>query len=335
MTTDTSLQAPEIAPLESDARRARWSVMIPTYNCSRLLEDALASVLAQDPGPEMMQIEVVDDASSDDPQSVVSRLGNGRVAFHRQPRNLGVSRNLTDCIRRSRGEIVHILHGDDLVLPGFYAAMDRAFRDQPLVGAAFCRQIFMDSHGRRQGLSALERPTAGLLADAASHLAAEQRIMTPSICVRRSVYERLGGFLESLVCAEDWEMWVRIAASYLVWYEPEPLAMYRMHDDSNTGRHVRNGEDTVYTAQAIEIIARHLPFDSAASIAAVARATYARSALAIAEKAFVNGDTGTAAAQLGGALALSRSPRVLVGAATSVARALARRALRHRRGRRT
>ena len=33
---------------------------------------------------------------------------------------------------------------------------------------------------------------------------------------------------------EDWEMWVRIAAHFPVWYEPEPLALYRVHDSSIT-----------------------------------------------------------------------------------------------------
>ena len=333
MTTQASLQAPEIPAVAPGSARPRWSVMIPTYNCAGMLAETLESVLVQDLGPDLMQIEVVDDASTDDPQSVVRRIGGHRVGFHRQPSNLGVSRNLTDCIRRSRGEVVHILHGDDVVLPGFYSAMDRAFGAHAGLGAAFCRQVFMDAQGRRQGLSPLERASAGLLPDAAAHLATEQRIMTPSICVRRAVYERVGGFLESLACAEDWEMWVRIAASYPVWYEPEPLALYRMHDDSNTGRHVRNAEDTVYTAEAIDVIAQHLPFDRAASIAARARATYARSALAIAEKAFARGDTGTAAAQLGGALSLSRSPRVIAAAAVSVVRAIAARTLRARRGR--
>jgi len=306
--------------------------MIPTYECAHLLEETLLSVLSQDLGADVMQIEVIDDASKDDPRSVVERIGPRRVAFHQQPRNLGATRNLTDCIRRSRGEIIHLLHGDDIVLPGFYTAMDRAFRGEPGLGAAFCRQIFLDARGHRQGLSPLERPTAGLLPDAAPYLASEQRIMTPSICVRRAVYERVGGFLENLVCAEDWEMWVRIAASYPIWYEPEPLAMYRMHDDSNTGRHVRNGEDTRYTAEAIDLIAKYVPFDRAAAVTAQARATYARSALAIAETAFSRGDTGTAAAQLSGALSLSRSPRVLIGAAAAVTRAIAGRALRSRRG---
>lgn len=334
MTSGTPPIGPTIPPVPPGTARPRWSVMIPTYNCAGFVEQALTSVLAQAPGPDTMQIEVVDDNSSDDPQATIARVGGQRVGFHRQPRNLGVSRNLTDCIRHARGEIVHILHGDDAVLPGFYIAMDRAFTAHPDLGAAFCRQIFMDSQGRRHGISPLELGSSGVLPDAAAHLAAEQRIMTPSICVRREAYERLGGFLDSLVCAEDWEMWVRIAASYSIWYESEPLALYRMHDDSNTGRHVRTGEDIVYTAQAIDLIVKHLPPDRAASVAARARRTYAHSALVIAERAFLRGDAVTARAQLRGALTLSRSPSVMIDAGASIARALLRRALgRGREGR--
>jgi len=327
MTDAAVVFAPPIPPIVAGAPQPRWSVMIPTYNCASFLEETLASVLAQDLGPTVMQIEVVDDASGDDPRAVIERMAADRVQFHRQSQNLGVSRNLTDCIRRARGEIVHLLHGDDAVLPGFYAAMDRAFAERGDIGAAFCRHVFMDAAGRRNGLSPLELETSGVLPDAAAYLAAEQRIMTPSICVRRAAYERVGGFLESLVCAEDWEMWVRIAASYPIWYETEPLALYRMHDDSNTGRHVRTGEDVKYTDRAINIIARHLPPDRAGAVAAHARAAYARSALVAAERAFVRGDSSTARAQLAGALSPDRSPRLLVAAGATIVRALGARAL--------
>jgi glycosyltransferase involved in cell wall biosynthesis len=47
-----------------------WSVMIPTFRCARFLRQTLASVLSQDPGPDVMQIDVVDDGSSNNTPSV-------------------------------------------------------------------------------------------------------------------------------------------------------------------------------------------------------------------------------------------------------------------------
>ena len=299
-----------IAPVPDGAARPRWSVMIPTFNCARYLRETLASVLAQDPGPDRMQIEVVDDASSDDPAGVVAEVGQGRVALFRQPVNRGHILNFATCVDRARGEIVHLLHGDDLVLPGFYEALGRGFED-PAVGAAFCRWQLIDSAGAVTRTAEAERDRPGRLEDALARLASEQRIVTPSIAVRRSVWEELGGFDPRLLCAEDWEMWVRIAAHYPIWYEPAVLAAYRVHDDSNTGRHFRNAEELRYSRLAIRLFRHLLPPQREASIRRSALNAYAQSALANAEAFARNGDRKAMRAHLAAAVRLRPSPRVL------------------------
>jgi glycosyltransferase involved in cell wall biosynthesis len=308
----SSLYRAEIPPVPEGTARPFWSVMIPTYNCARFLRQTLKSVLSQDPGPDMMQIEVVDDRSTlDDPAAVVAEVGRGRVAFYLQPRNVGHTRNFETCLKRARGKVVHLLHGDDYVLDGFYRKLRNAFESQPEIGAAFCRQIFMDDSGNWEAYSPLEQPESGILNNGLDVLALEQRIMTPSIVVRREAYERLGGFDNRLICTEDWEMWVRIASQYSIWYETEPLAAYRMHSNSNTGRHVRNGDDTRYTRMAIEIFKTYLPKDRADLLSKKARETYAISALDRAYSLFLKGDLSAMLAQGREAIYLSRSPRVL------------------------
>ena len=267
------------APIASDAPRPKWSVMIPTHNCAHFLPQTLQSVLAQDPGPEGMQIEVIDDASSDNPESVVAELGRGRVSFFRQPTNQGQIANLSSCVERSRGEIVHILHGDDFVLPGYYQALERGFASSPRVGAAFCRWKVVDDEGRDKTIASLEQQSSGIIEDALARLASKQRIVTPSISLRRQVWERLGGFDSRLKCAEDWEMWVRTAAHYDVWYEPQLLAAYRRHSQSTTGRSTRNAEELRYTRMAMAIFKPLLPRDRARSIIGSAKNAYAHTAL--------------------------------------------------------
>src|SRR5690554_4398395 len=56
---------PKIEPLKDATHRPRWSVMIPSYNCIEYLRDTIQSVLLQAPSAEEMQIEVIDDYSSD------------------------------------------------------------------------------------------------------------------------------------------------------------------------------------------------------------------------------------------------------------------------------
>ena len=308
----TTAHRATIEPVGTNVWRPTWSVMIPTYNCATTLGETLSSVLEQDLGPDQMQIEVVDDSSDrDDPEAVVRDVGGGRVGFFRQAQNVGLVRNFATCLRRSRGHYIHLLHGDDFVLEGFYDALQSGFERDPSVGAAFCRWMIVDEASNLLTISEPRQDHAGELIDAAVHLAAEQHIVTPSIAVRRSVYELLGGFDERLECAEDWEMWVRIAASFKVWYEPSLLAAYRSHPDSNTGRHHRFAEELRYTAMVIDMTATYLPPDRAAQVVRTARWNYARTAVDNARQFAAAGDREAARAHLRAAIRLSRSPGIL------------------------
>jgi glycosyltransferase involved in cell wall biosynthesis len=285
--------------------------MIPSFNNAELLTSTLLSVLVQDLGPKEMQIEVVDDYSDDDLASLVREVGRGRVSYYRHRRNVGHIENFHTCILRSKGEIVHLLHGDDMVLEGFYRHLQVGFDLIPDLGAAFCRCIFIDSQGNELSTAELEQPNAGVLHNALCRIALEQRIMTPSIVVRRAVYEKLGAFDRRLRCSEDWEMWVRIATSYPIWYEPKPLAHYRIHDQSNTGRHIRSAANMAYTRKAIKICQSYTPSDRAKVIARTARRTYAWSALETARLLLESGDTAGFWAQLREGLLLARPAPIL------------------------
>jgi glycosyltransferase involved in cell wall biosynthesis len=285
--------------------------MIPTFNCANYLRETLASVLVQDPGPDNMQIEVVDDCStSDAPEAVVSEF-NGRVSFHRQPTNRGHVANFRTCLERSRGHLIHLLHGDDAVRPGFYEKLSRGFESCGQVGGAFCRQIYINEEGREVWRSDPEQATSGLLDNWPQRIAERQRIQTPSMAVRRSVYEEIGTFDPRLSWSEDWEMWVRIAAHYRVWYEAEPLALYRVHRSSSTATRVKTGENLRDVRRAVEIMHSYLP-DALVSTRAEALKFWADDAISVRMPLLVrSGNFRGALFQLVGALKCSRSPAVL------------------------
>lgn len=299
---------PTVAPLSEDIQRPLWSVMIPTYNCAVYLEQTLKSVLEQDLGLEQMQIEVVDDCSTqDDPEAVVRRVGQGRVSFYRQPQNGGAIHNFNTCIQRSTGQIIHILHGDDFVLPGFYSAMEKAFQ-RPDLGAAFCRQMYITETNEQRFLSPLEQESAGILSHLLQRIGVWCMIQTPSIVVKRSVYETIGGFHPDLFHAGDWEMWKRIAAHYPVWYEPQPLACYRTHVASHTSSLVKSGANIANTRRAIEISQSYLPDSVNHSITRQAREFYAMYAFESACWQLVRLEFKAMIAQLSEALRCSHSP---------------------------
>ena len=310
------VQREDVEPVAAGVERPLWSVMVPTYNSARYLEETLASVLAQDPGPERMQIEVVDDCSTrDDPAALVERLGKGRVGFYRQPANVGHSRNFNTCLQRAQGHLVHILHGDDRVLDGFYSKMQSAFEADREIGAAFCLVTVIDEDGKVRFQMPPLQPTSGRVDDVVRVMAIRQPVETPAIVVRREVYERLGGFDPRLrSCGEDLEMWVRIAAHYPIWHEAEPLALYRTHAQSLSGMSFQTGQNIRDLRLAIDTFRSYLPPQATEEITPRAREEIALWALNIAKEASWKGNPVVARAQLREALQCSRSAPVLLAA---------------------
>jgi glycosyltransferase involved in cell wall biosynthesis len=306
---------PSIDPVPEHAERPYWSVMIPTYHCADYLTRTLRSILAQAPSAADMQIEVVDDVSTkDDPESVVRETGEGRVEFFRQPANVGPQANFTTCARRARGHWVHILHGDDMVRPGFYEAMQRAAASAPAIEAAFCRVITIDESDGWIDLSERESKAPAVIPDLIERLAVYNHIMFPSIVVKRTAYERLGGFHPELFHSADWDMWKRIAAHFAIWHEPEPLALYRIHTMSDTSRLMRTGANIDDACHAIEIAEEYLPPARVRELSKAARLWHALYAVELAHEHAAKGDRTSARAQIRAALRCSASPPVFAAA---------------------
>ena len=317
---DVSVPAVAAPPRESSAvaQQPRWSVMIPTYEPDPVLfKKALHSVLAQALPAEEMEIQVVDDASTGvDLEALVREIAGDRVTVWRQPQNLGFIGNWNTCVDRARGRWIHLLHQDDLVLPRFYELLGAADEaggspEAPRPALAFCRHAHIDGTGKPVRVSDLEREDAGIVADFVARIAAMQVIQFASVVVRRDAYEAVGGFDPRAGGAADWEMWVRLAARFPVWYEPEALACYRLHAGSASTRLAADARDTADMGSAIALAARHLPVARRASLGAAARRRYAVSAF---ERALGMASTGNAAgalAQIREGLRLDHEPVVI------------------------
>ncbi len=237
------------------------SVVIPTYEPTSFLLDTLRSVIAQDLGPEQMQIAIVDDASNrvDIPSLVAGIARDHRIELLENEERLGLAGNWNRALDHARGEFVHILHQDDIVGAGFYEALLTGLRRSSRIGMAFCRHAFIDERNRVERISHRERLRAGVLSRWLDRISERQRVQCPAAIVRRDVYRTLGGFRNDLPYALDWEMWVRIASAYDVWYDPRVLASYRRHAGAETARLQAAGQTVSDMMAAIAVMATHLP----------------------------------------------------------------------------
>ncbi|MDO6746268.1 glycosyltransferase [Gilvimarinus sp. 1_MG-2023] len=211
------------------------SVMIPVYEIkdAKWLEECLESVLHQEGWGERVEIVVIDDGSVNDLARSVVASYPSRVRYICNPKNLGLVGNHNNCIAHARGEFVHILHQDDLIQPGFYDAVIKPMQEDPSIVAAFCATRYINAQGVGGSKSLAEGPQRGVLAPWPVRLS-EIRIQFPSIVVRRSTYSSVGGFSPGRLFSFDWDLWNHIAAFGPIWYEPRPLACYRVHSGSAT-----------------------------------------------------------------------------------------------------
>ncbi len=215
--------------------------MIPTYNCATYLRQTLESVLLQAPGADQMQIEVVDDCSTkDDPERVVREIGGGRVNFFRKANNGGAISNFNTCIERSTGQLIHILHGDDYLLPGFYSKLEPLA--SPSVALIATRCFFVDEESHLTGITSrlqnLEVPSNDI---SGFHLGTP--LQFAGVVVRRSFYEQYGGFATDLVHTADWEMWSRAICFGKGTVIPHVGAAYRIFSGNDTARLMRTAEN--------------------------------------------------------------------------------------------
>jgi glycosyltransferase involved in cell wall biosynthesis len=233
-----------------------WSVMIPVYNRTKYLSEALNSVIRAGYDRDKMQIEVVDDCSTEsDVEAVVKGICPKGISFYRQPRRIGLAANWNACIERARGELVHILHDDDFVSPGYYKEIESLAAKQPEIGLYATRCFFVD----RESIIFSVTPRVGELeraAKSATPFFYETPIQCPGVTIRRRSYRELGGFRADLQYVLDCEMWARVASNHGAIVSSNIEAFYRLSDENESSRLSETAESILDVCRLNEIFKR-------------------------------------------------------------------------------
>lgn len=215
------------------------SVVIPTYNCAPFLAEALQSVFEQD--YPSFEVIVVDDASTDHTPEIIKLFGE-RVAYLRLSENSGPAAARNRGIAESRGEYLALLDADDVWLPGKLRAQMNFLVRNPEFKLVYGRWARWnpDSAGKfppRQQF-AEEAPPDGIDEDESGNLYArlllDSLITTIAVVMHRTVYDRVGGFDESLRTGEDYDFWLKASHDFAVCKLNRRTALYRIHSNSTT-----------------------------------------------------------------------------------------------------
>lgn len=202
------------------------SIVIPTYNRKDLVLEAIHSVLVQE--PKNFEVIVIDDGSTDGtaeylrglhlPIKVVTQANAGVAAA----RNRG--------IHEARGQYVAFLDSDDLWLPdklqlqlAFFAAHPNAM--------IVCTDEQISEEGVIQPMTRFMR-NQPITRPSLPAFVQHTSIHVSAVMVRKSLFDEVGVFNESLRIHEDSELWNRIAERYDFGYIEKPLVIYRWQADT-------------------------------------------------------------------------------------------------------
>lgn len=209
------------------------SVVIPTYNRADMIRDTIQSVLDQTIASSL-EIIVVDDGSTDDTHALIAELLDGKVRYYYQANGgAGSARNLGICA--ALGDYIAFLDSDDLWMP-HKLELQLARLSQTGNAWAYCDAEMLSGLNQRTiGLYSM-RSYAPHEGDVARPLLMGNFIASPTPLIRREVFEHVGVFTEDRdgQYTEDWRLWLRIAAYYPIDFVTQPLACYRVHDQSLT-----------------------------------------------------------------------------------------------------
>jgi glycosyltransferase involved in cell wall biosynthesis len=204
------------------------SAVVAAYQAERWIGEALESILSQTRPPD--EVVVVDDGSTDGTAHELRRFGK-KVRIIRQS-NRGCPAAFNTAFRAARCDFVAMCGSDDIWRPCKLEWQAEAIQAHSDADVLFGHAVLI---GQREG-EYCRPPSIGLLDSAALRdaLYRECVLCAPSVVIRRSLFERLGPFLEDFG-ADDYEYWFRcLRAGAHFYYDPRPLLSWRQHEDNLT-----------------------------------------------------------------------------------------------------
>lgn len=278
----------------------RVSAVMPVHNRADYVAEALDSALAQD--FDGLEVVVVDDGSTDATPDVLRRYGD-RIRVHRQE-NAGQSAAVNTGVGLARGEFVALLDSDDAWLPGKLARQVPMLDANPRAALLYAAVEMMDADSRT--IADPRPPLRTPQGDVLDELLGGNFIRTPTAVFRRDAFLAAGGYDPALRCANDWDMWLRLATGRPVLRDPATSARYRLHADQAVKLRRRLAEERV------TVLERHLPrFErDAPSVAPKARRQLASRLLKLAKLDLHDGRTDAADLHIDRAVALAPSLRL-------------------------
>ncbi|MCP4670453.1 MAG: glycosyltransferase [Desulfobacula sp.] len=193
------------------------SVILPTYNRAWALKTSIDSVLSQDyPNIELI---VIDDGSKDNTQGLLKEYNNKIIILFQENRGVSAARNLG--IKKSKGEFIALLDSDDAWDQRKISCQMEFFMANTKALICQTEEVWI-RNGKRVNPKIKHKKPFGMIFEPSLHLC----LVSPSaVMMKKQIFELKGYFNEELMVCEDYDLWLRIAASIPVFLIDKPYTI--------------------------------------------------------------------------------------------------------------
>lgn len=215
------------------------SVIIPSFNHSKYIEQAIDSVLSQTFTD--FELIIADDCSQDNSRDIINGYKDKRIKSLFPDKNQGAVPILKYLLERTSCDHVALLNSDDYWIPDKLEKQYEIMQQNPELGACFSWAEMVDENGRL--LTTDDLPYANIFkvknrsqGQWLAHFFYNSNcICHPSTLIKKHIYDEIGFYKNYLRQIPDFEMWIRLVKNYPIYMIEESLVYHRRHmlDSSN------------------------------------------------------------------------------------------------------
>lgn len=205
------------------------SIIIPTYDRSFYIKDAVNSVLEQ--SYKDYELIVVDDGSSDNTKTTLQRFSKSIKYIYQEHKGVSAARNTG--IASAAGEYITFLDSDDLWTANKLKEQTAFMDNNPEALICYTDEIWI-RRGRRVNPMKKHAKFSGWIFEKCLPLC----IVSPSsVLMRRELFDRAGLFDDKLLVCEDYDLWLRVSLAYPIFLIEKRLIVKRGgHSDQLSGK---------------------------------------------------------------------------------------------------
>lgn len=196
------------------------SVIMPTYNRSYIIKNAIQSVLAQT--ISNWELIIIDDASTDDTEKIIKRYEDSRIVYVKNKKNMGANYSRNRGCMCAKGQFLAFLDSDNIWRKDKLEKQLKSLVDSgDDIAFTFCRVEVLDEKKEKYFVPDLYFDIHTLK----DIIRKKSVIDTNAVMIKKTIFNEVGTFDNSMPRLQDWEFFFRIIVvyQYKAIYIPEIL----------------------------------------------------------------------------------------------------------------